>query len=154
VAHPTQNATHSLRSQSRLFLEGSGGRCERLTQYSLASDIYAEYVYSAESLLAEDAVLMRSNIIPKDMPQIKIPAVLAGGSASSSVEVEGDTLETIFENHAAEHGPGLKNSVVEDGEIKEFINVFVDGQEISNIDAEVSSNAQIRVIPAASGGQF
>lgn len=88
------------------------------------------------------------------MPQIKIPAVLAGGSASSSVEVEGDTLETIFENHAAEHGPGLRNSVVEDGEIKEFINVFVDGQEISDIDAEVSSNAQIRVIPAASGGQF
>ena len=88
------------------------------------------------------------------MPQIKIPAVLAGGSASSSVKVQGDTLETIFDNHAAEHGPGLKNSVVEDGEIKEFINVFVDGQEVSDIDAEVDSSAQIRVIPAASGGQF
>ena len=87
------------------------------------------------------------------MPEIKVPAVLAGGSASSSVDVEGDTLAAVFDNHAAEHGPGLKNSVVEDGQMKEFINVFVDGREIADIDASVDAGSQIRVIPAASGGQ-
>jgi molybdopterin converting factor small subunit len=87
------------------------------------------------------------------MPEIKIPAVLGGGSASSSVEVAGSTLAELFENHAAEHGPELRDSVVEDGEIKEFINVYVDGDEVSNLDTSVEDDSRIRVIPAASGGR-
>ncbi|MFB6302484.1 MAG: MoaD/ThiS family protein [Haloferacaceae archaeon] len=87
------------------------------------------------------------------MARIKVPAVLAGGGASSTVEVEGDTLAEVFENHAAEHGPELRDSVVEGGEIKEFINVYVDGEEVAGLDATVGDDAQVRVIPAASGGR-
>ncbi|WP_311173702.1 MoaD/ThiS family protein [Halobellus ordinarius] len=85
------------------------------------------------------------------MPEIKIPAVL-GDRGASTVEVAGSTLGEVFENHAAEHGPGLQNSVFEDGEIKEFINVYVDGSEVSDPDASVEEDSRIRVIPAASGG--
>jgi len=87
------------------------------------------------------------------MPRIKVPAVLAGGGASSTVEVEGATLAEAFENHAAEHGPELRDSVIEDGKIKEFINVYVDGEEADDLDAAVDADSQVRVIPAASGGQ-
>jgi molybdopterin converting factor small subunit len=87
------------------------------------------------------------------MPEIKVPAVLGGGSASSSIEVDGNTLAEAFENHAAEHGPELRDSVIEDGEIKEFINVYVDGDEVSDLDAEIDADSRIRVIPAASGGR-
>ncbi|WP_251328462.1 MoaD/ThiS family protein [Haloplanus pelagicus] len=87
------------------------------------------------------------------MPEIKVPAVLSGGGGSSSVEVDGDTLAELFENHAAEHGPELRDSVVEDGDIKEFINVYVDGSEVSGLDTPVDSGSRIRVIPAASGGR-
>jgi molybdopterin converting factor small subunit len=86
------------------------------------------------------------------MARIKVPAVLAGGGASSTVAVEGDTLAEAFENHAADHGPELRDSVVEDGEIREYINVYVDGEEVADLDAAVDDDAQIRVIPAASGG--
>jgi molybdopterin converting factor small subunit len=86
------------------------------------------------------------------MARIKVPAVLAGGGASSTVEVEGDTLADAFENHAADHGPELRDSVVEDGDIREYINVYVDGEEVADLDAPVDDDAQIRVIPAASGG--
>lgn len=86
------------------------------------------------------------------MPRIKVPAVLADESSSSSVEVEGETLGDAFENHAGEHGDSLKNSVIEDGEIKEFINVYIDGNEVSDLDEPVDDDSQIRVIPAASGG--
>jgi len=79
--------------------------------------------------------------------------VLAGSSASSTVEVEGATLAEAFENHAAEHGPELRDSVVEDGEIKEFINVYVDGEEADSLEAAVDADSQVRVIPAASGGR-
>jgi molybdopterin synthase sulfur carrier subunit len=87
------------------------------------------------------------------MVRIKIPAVLAGSGASSTVEVTGETLTEAFENHADEHGPELRDSVVQDGEIKEFINVYVDGEEVDNLDAPVDPASQIRVIPAASGGR-
>jgi molybdopterin synthase sulfur carrier subunit len=43
--------------------------------------------------------------------------------------------------------------VIEDGEIKEFINVYVDGTPVDGLDAEVPDDAQVRVIPAASGGR-
>ena len=87
------------------------------------------------------------------MPTVKIPAVLAGGSGTSTVAVEGETLRELFDNHADEHGPELRESVVEDGDIKEFINVYVDGTPAEELDREIDSDAQIRVIPAASGGR-
>jgi molybdopterin synthase sulfur carrier subunit len=86
------------------------------------------------------------------MPRIKVPAALAGGAASSTVEVEGETVRELLDNHADEHGPELRDSVVDDGELKEFINVFVDGTEASDIDETVDDDALVRVMPAASGG--
>lgn len=87
------------------------------------------------------------------MATIKLPAVLVGGSATSEVDVAGDTVRELFENHAAEHGSELRDSVIEDGEIKEFINVYVEGKPVDSLDADVPEDAQVRVIPAASGGR-
>ncbi len=87
------------------------------------------------------------------MPTLKIPAALAGGSGTSKVAVEGDTLRELFDNHATEHGPELRDSVVADGEIKEFINVYIDGTPTEELDSKLGADAQIRVIPAASGGR-
>ena len=60
----------------------------------------------------------------------------------------------MLDNHAAEHGPALKESVIADGELKEFINVFVDGEEADGVDSTVDEDSLIRVMPAASGGTF
>ncbi|EMA41177.1 MoaD/ThiS family protein [Halobiforma nitratireducens] len=86
------------------------------------------------------------------MPIIKVPAVLSGGGASDRVDVEGATLLEAFDAHAAEHGDSLRDSVIDDGEIKEFINVYVDGDEVSDLETPLEDDSQIRVIPAASGG--
>lgn len=86
------------------------------------------------------------------MPRIKVPAVLSGGSSSESVDVDGETLREALDDHAERHGDALRDSVVEDGEIKEFINVYVDGSEVSDLEEPVDEDSQIRVIPAASGG--
>ena len=89
------------------------------------------------------------------MPRIKVPAALAGGASTTTVEVEGTTVGEVLEDHATKHGPELRDSVVEDGAIKEFVNVYVDGEDVSHLeglDTELDEDAQIRVIPAASGG--
>ena len=87
------------------------------------------------------------------MASIKLPAALVGGSATSTVDVDGETVRELFDNHAAEHGDDLRDSVIDDGEIKEFINVYVDGTPVDDLDAAVPDDAQVRVIPAASGGR-
>lgn len=89
------------------------------------------------------------------MPRIKVPAVLAGSGGSQTHEVPGTTLEEAFEAHAEAHGPELRDSVIEDGQIKEFVNVYVNGEEISHLDGLdtiLEEDDLIRVIPAASGG--
>lgn len=89
------------------------------------------------------------------MPQIKVPAALTGGSSSETIPVEGTTVGEAFERHAANHGPELRDSVVEDDQIKEYINVFVNGEEVDHLDGldtRLGDDDQIRVVPAASGG--
>lgn len=90
------------------------------------------------------------------MPSIKVPAVLAGGAASTTHDVSGTTVAEAFDAHAAAHGPSLRDSVIaDDGSVKEFINVYVNGEEISQLDGletSLEDEDVIRVIPAASGG--
>ncbi len=91
------------------------------------------------------------------MPRIKVPAVLAGNGGSRTHEVEATTLDEAFQAHAEAHGPALRDSVIEDGRIKEFVNVYVNGEEISHLDGLdtlLDEDDLIRVIPAASGGGF
>jgi molybdopterin synthase sulfur carrier subunit len=86
------------------------------------------------------------------MAEIKVPAVLGEGG-TETVEVSGETVEELFETHAADHGPELRDSVIENGSIKEFINVYVDGSEVDGLDTAVEDDSRVRVIPAASGGR-
>lgn len=85
------------------------------------------------------------------MAHVKVPAALTGGS-TENVAVSGDTVGEIFDHHAAEHGPTLKESVIAGDEIKEFINVFVDGEQVESLDEPVADDSEIRIMPAASGG--
>lgn len=88
------------------------------------------------------------------MPRIKVPAALTGGS-SEVVEVSGATVREAFEDHADEFGPGLRDSVIEDGAVKEYIHVFVNGEPVDDgdgLDTAIGPDDQIRVVPAASGG--
>jgi molybdopterin converting factor small subunit len=90
------------------------------------------------------------------MPRIKVPAVLAGSGGAQTQEVDGPTLADAFRSHAERYGPELRDSVIEDGDIKEFVNVYVNGEEVSHLDGletHLAADDLIRVIPAASGGR-
>ncbi|MFB6283104.1 MAG: ubiquitin-like small modifier protein 1 [Halobacteria archaeon] len=89
------------------------------------------------------------------MPVIKIPAVLSDTGGSRDVEVEGETVIEAIESYTETDGPELEENVLDDGEIKEYINVYVNGKDVRNIqgvETPIESDDEIRVIPAASGG--
>lgn len=88
------------------------------------------------------------------MPEIKVPAVLAGGAGTERVEVDGETVREVLDSHAAEYGTDLRDSVLAAGEIREYINVYVDGEEVASLDADVDPDSLIRIMPAASGGSY
>jgi len=89
------------------------------------------------------------------MTTIRIPAVLSETGGSESVEVEGTTVLGALRSYTEDAGPELEESILDDGEVKEYINVYVNGRDVRNlggVDTEVGDDDEIRIIPAASGG--
>lgn len=90
------------------------------------------------------------------MPIIRIPAVISETGGSKKVEVNGGTVLESLRAYGEEHGPELEENVLSDGEIKEYINVYVNGKDVRDregVDTPVEDDDEIRIIPAASGGQ-
>ena len=78
---------------------------------------------------------------------------LTGGQ--SKVQVQGSTVAEIIENLEAAF-PGFKDRLCdEQGEIKRFINVFVNGEEIRTLQGDqtpVADEDEVSIIPAMAGG--
>ena len=89
------------------------------------------------------------------MPKIRIPAVLSETGGSKKVDVDGDTVLDALRAYSDEHGSELEEDVLSDGEVKEYINVYVNGKDVrdlNGVDTSVGDEDEIRIIPAASGG--
>jgi len=88
--------------------------------------------------------------------KLRIPSPLRRfTNGQSELEVNGDNirkvLEELFESH-----PDIKNHLVEDdGSLRNFVNIFINGEDIrqkGGMDAEVSNESDVRIIPSIAGG--
>lgn len=89
------------------------------------------------------------------MPIIRIPAVISETGGSKKVEVGGATVLEALHAYGEEYGSELEENVLEEGRIKEYINVYVNGKDVRDregVDTPVEDEDEIRIIPAASGG--
>ncbi|MFW5929114.1 MAG: MoaD/ThiS family protein [Halobacteriota archaeon] len=90
------------------------------------------------------------------MPTIKVPAVLSDGGSAEKVDVEGDTVRAAFDAYTDGHGSEIEEKVLDGDEIKEYINVYVNGRDVRDedgLDTALDEDDEIRIIPAASGGR-
>ena len=87
---------------------------------------------------------------------IKLPTQLraaADGEAAVTVDgaTVGDALDGLFSQH-----PGLKNSLCnEDGTLRRFVNVYVNGEDIrfgDGLETAVPDGGELQVLPAVAGG--
>ena len=71
------------------------------------------------------------------------------------VEVQGATVGEIF-NQLETRFPGLQARLCEEsGELRRFINVYVDGEDIrflERLQTPVAETAEISIVPAIAGG--
>ena len=88
---------------------------------------------------------------------IRIPTPLRKFTdGKSEVDVEGGTVREIFDDVENRHG-GLKDKIFDDaGEVRRFINVFVNGEDVRHaegLDTPVKDGDELSVVPAIAGGR-
>ncbi|GAB4537797.1 MAG: MoaD/ThiS family protein [Anaerolineae bacterium] len=90
------------------------------------------------------------------MPTVFIPSSLRRYTAGQSkAKVNGSTVNEIIEDLERQY-PGVKSRLCDDsGQIKRFVNVFVNDEEIRALqgaDTHVAEHDEISIVPAMAGG--
>lgn len=89
------------------------------------------------------------------MPTVRIPTVLRKHTdGNAKVDADGRTVGEVFAALIDEH-PGLGEQLLQDGEVRGFINVYVEDEDIRYIDglaSPVEPDDEIAIMPAVAGG--
>ena len=87
---------------------------------------------------------------------VKIPPQLrtaTGGAGTLSVE--GSTIGEVLDGLYGQHGELRERVAGDDGELRRFVNVYVDGEDIRFLDGlatPVGDGAEVQILPAVAGG--
>jgi MoaD family protein len=88
---------------------------------------------------------------------VKIPQQLravTAGEAEASVEdagTVGEVLDGLYERY-----DGLRDRIAEDGDLRRFVNVYVQGEDIrflDGLDTSVEDGDEVTILPAVAGGR-
>ena len=87
---------------------------------------------------------------------VKLPTQLrdaVGGQAAASAD--GATVGEVLEGLYAQHGELRERIADDDGGLRRFVNVYVDGEDIRFTDGlktPVADGQEVQVLPAVAGG--
>jgi sulfur-carrier protein len=86
---------------------------------------------------------------------VRVPPVLrAEAGGAREVEASGATIRELLED-LSERVPALGEKVYDGDEIRPYVNVYVDGEDVrtrDGLDTAVRENATIVLLPAMAGG--
>jgi MoaD family protein len=87
--------------------------------------------------------------------EVRIPTILRPYTGDQkAVEASGESLSALIDDLEAHH-PGLKERLVENGDLRRFVNVYVNDEDVrflGGLDAPVADGDQVVVLPAVAGG--
>ena len=87
--------------------------------------------------------------------EVRIPTILRTYTAGeTAVDASGATLSAVIDDLEANH-PGLKDRLLENGDLRRFINVYVNDEDVrftGGLETALSDGDQIVVLPAVAGG--
>jgi MoaD family protein len=87
---------------------------------------------------------------------VKLPTQLrgvAGGAAEA--QSQGSTVGEVLEGLYAQHGELRERIAGDDGELRRFVNVYLDGEDVRFLDGlatQVPDGAELQILPAVAGG--
>ena len=87
--------------------------------------------------------------------EVRIPTILRTYTdGAKSVDAAGDTLTALIDDLEGNH-PGIKDRLVDNGDLRRFVNVYVNDEDvrfIGGLEAPLSDGDQVVVLPAVAGG--
>jgi sulfur-carrier protein len=87
--------------------------------------------------------------------EVRIPTILRTYTdGEKSVTGEGANLSALIDDLEGSH-PGLKDRLIDDGDLRRFVNVYVNDEDvrfIGGLEATLSDGDQVVVLPAVAGG--
>src|SRR3954451_20443638 len=87
--------------------------------------------------------------------EVRIPTILRPYTGDQkAVEASGDSLSALIEDLESNH-PGLKDRLGENGDLRRFVNVYVNDEDVrflGGLDAALADGDQVVVLPAVAGG--
>jgi molybdopterin synthase sulfur carrier subunit len=87
---------------------------------------------------------------------VKIPTQLRPATDGESVaHVDGTTVGEVLDSLYERYGE-LRSRIAEDGGLRRFVNVYVDGEDIrflAGLDTPVSDGDEVTILPAVAGGR-
>ena len=87
--------------------------------------------------------------------EVRIPTILrtyTGGE--KAVHGDGETLGGLIDDLETAH-PGLRERLLEGGDLRRFVNVYVNDEDvrfIGGLEAPVADGDEVVVLPAVAGG--
>jgi sulfur-carrier protein len=87
--------------------------------------------------------------------EVRIPTILrtyTGGE--KAVTGEGATLAALIDDLEGNH-PGLKERLLQDGELRRFVNVYINDEDVrflGALEAPLKDGDNVVVLPAVAGG--
>ena len=90
------------------------------------------------------------------MPRVRIPTPLRSlTDGKNSVDIDATNVGDLVAQLNAAH-PGFSERILdEDGELRRFVNIYVDGEDIryrEGFDTEVGPGDEVSIVPSVAGG--
>jgi molybdopterin converting factor small subunit len=87
--------------------------------------------------------------------EVRIPTILRTYTdGQKAVEGSGSTLDELFTDLDSRHA-GLRDRVVEGGELRRFVNVYLNDEDVRFLDGiatKVTDGDNVTILPAVAGG--
>jgi molybdopterin synthase sulfur carrier subunit len=87
--------------------------------------------------------------------EVRIPTILRTYTdGEKSVEGAGSTLDELFSDLDTRHA-GLRDRVVDGGELRRFVNVYLNDEDVRFLDGiatKVADGDSVTILPAVAGG--
>lgn len=88
---------------------------------------------------------------------IEIPSALQKYvNDQKSVEVEGETVQTVFNGLISQYGDLQNHLYDEQGRIRAFVNIYLNDEDIryaQNLETAVKDGDVIQIVPSIAGGR-
>ena len=88
--------------------------------------------------------------------KVKLPTQLrAAAGGEGEVLLEGDTVGAVLDALYATHGELRERIADDDGTLRRFVNVYVNGDDIrfgDGLQTAVPAGAELQILPAVAGG--